>query len=201
MEHLIHFIRDLKKVGAIVPSSKFLVKDMAGQLRQDLKDHPRDALRILELGPGTGPLTKELAHSLRPQDTLDVVEINRHFSNIIEKKYSRANVHIHHADILNFDSADQYDYIYSSLPYEIMPEEISKKIWMKKLQLCKENAYICYFKYVSFRKFKSDFEEEIVERYKCNKKIVFRNIPPARLFTLEIDDAQKLPHLPDEQVA
>lgn len=190
MEHLIHFIKDLKQTGAIAPSSKFLAKDLASQLRKDLSGKDCPPLNILEIGPGTGPLTKEITSLLRPQDRLDVVEIHRHFYQTIKQKYVRPNVFVHHEDILQFHSDISYDYIFSSLPYEAMPKALIRQIWQKKLDLCSQNAFICYFKYVSFRKFKCDFEEQIVKRYQRNKKIVLRNIPPAKLFTLEINGSE-----------
>ncbi len=69
-----------------------------------------------------------------------------------------------------------------------MPENISREIWKRKLSLCAPEAYISYFKYVKFRNFKSDFEEEVVKKYGRNKKFVFLNLPPAKVYTLEIND-------------
>lgn len=189
MEHLIHFIKDLKKVGAIAPSSKFLAKDLVKQLKNDIKNNNCSPLNILEIGAGTGPLTKEITKYLRPDDRLNIVEINDHFFDVISKKFNQSNISIFHQDILNHNPSIKYDYIFSSLPYEAMSEELIRSIWTKKLELCQEPAFICYFKYVSFRKFKCDFEEQIVNRFQRNKKIVLRNLPPAKLFTLKIDNS------------
>lgn len=193
MEHLIHFLKDLKQTGAIAPSSKFLVKDLIEQLRNDISVKPCCPLNILEIGAGTGPLTKELVRLVRPEDHLDVVEIHDHFFQVISDKFSNRNTQIHHRDILNFEPGRVYDYIFSSLPYEAMPRELTEAIWKKKLELCSDKAYICYFKYVSFRKFKCNFEEKIVRRYQRDKKIVLLNLPPAKLYTLEIDDTASGP--------
>jgi len=187
LEHLVHFLKDLKQVGAIAPSSKFLAKDLVKQLKEELSHESCEALNILEIGPGTGPLTKQISRLIRPTDHLDVVEIHDRFYEIVRKKYSSSNITVHHKDILNFTSGRSYDYIFSSLPYEVMPETLIQKIWKKKLDLCSSKAYICYFKYVSFRKFKCNFEEAVVQKYQSNKKIVLRNLPPAKLYTLEIN--------------
>ena len=190
MEHLLHFFKDLKQVGAIAPSSKFLAKDLVEQLKNELICEDCTPLNILEIGPGTGPLTKEIAELLRPKDHLDVVEIHDHFFELVRKKYKSPNISIHHEDIIRFNNGRTYDYIFSSLPYEAMPEDVTQKIWEKKLELCSSKAYICYFKYVSFRKFKCNFEEAVVEKYQSNKKVVFLNLPPAKLFTLEINNEE-----------
>lgn len=187
MEFFKQFIKDLKKTGAIAPSSKFLARDLVEQLKIDLQKNQCPPLNILELGPGTGPLTKEIIKLLRPKDHLDLVEIQKNFYKIIEQKFSSPNVSVHFNDILKFEPGRQYDYIFSSLPYENMSRPVNRAIWEKKLTLCADRSYICYFKYMKFRNFKSDFEEQVVNEYGQDKKFVFRNIPPAKLYTLQID--------------
>lgn len=187
MSHLSYFFKDLKQVGAVAPSSKFLAKDLISTFRHALDQDECPPLNILEIGAGTGPLTKQIVKHLRPQDSLDVVEIHKKFYQIVKTTYRQKNITAYHSDILEFEPNEQYDFIFSSLPYENMPEEVSKDIWKKKLRLCKPGASISYFKYVKFRDFKSDFEEQIVEEYGQNEKIVFLNIPPAKVYTLEVD--------------
>jgi len=189
LEHIIHFVKDLRQTGTVVPSSKFLAKDLVEQLKNDITTkESTDSFNILEIGPGTGPLTKQIAQLIRPCDQLDIVEIHDHFFQTIRAKYQQENISIYHQDILQFSASQKYDYIFSSLPYEAMNEELAKKIWQRKLNLCQQKAFICYFKYVSFRKFKCDFEKELVKRYQQDKKIVLRNFPPARVFTLQIQE-------------
>lgn len=192
MEHLLYFLKDLKKVGAIAPSSKFLAKDLVSQLEQKLADTDNcQSLNILEVGAGTGSLTKQISKHLRPKDRLDIVEIHKKFFQIVKVKYRHNdNIRVHHSDILKFQPDRQYDFIFSSLPYENMPEEITKQIWEKKLSLCSDKAFISYFKYLKFRDFKSDFEEQVVKKYGQDKKIVILNLPPAKIYTLEIDHSE-----------
>ncbi|SMO54823.1 class I SAM-dependent methyltransferase [Fodinibius sediminis] len=191
LKHLLYFFKDLKQTGAIAPSSKFLAEDLVAQLRKEVSTEACPPLRILEVGPGTGPLTKQILKYLRPEDKLDVVEIHKKFYQIVKSQYRRPNLQVHHADILQFQPDYKYDFIFSSLPYENMPEEISQEIWKKKLSLCSSDACISYFKYVKFRNFKSDFEEEIVKKYGQDKKIVLRNLPPAKVYTLEINSGEQ----------
>lgn len=187
VEFFIHFIKDLKKTGAVAPSSKFLARDLVEQLRSDLASAQCPPLNILELGPGTGPLTKEIEKQVRPVDHLDIVEIQRDFYEIIDEKYSRENIEVHLGDILQFNPGRKYDYIFSSLPYENMSRQQVRAIWEKQLELCADSSYICYFKYIKFRDFKCKFEEQVVNEFGQDKKFVLRNIPPAKLYTLQID--------------
>src|SRR5690625_502692 len=192
LKHLLYFFKDLKQTGAIAPSSKFLAKDLVRQLEKEVKRDDCKPLKILEVGPGTGPLTKQIIKCLRPIDSLDIVEIHKKFYQIVKSRYRQPNLQIHHSDILQFQPDYKYDYIFSSLPYENMPEEISQD--RKSTRLNSSHVAISYAVFCLKKKknFKSDFEEDLVKKYGQNKKIVLRNLPPAKVYTLEINaDGQK----------
>ena len=77
-----NFFRECRRhfhtTGAILPSSRFLARALVRQLRG-----PRPACRILEVGPGTGSVTCEIARRMLPGDRLDAVEINAHFVAVL----------------------------------------------------------------------------------------------------------------------
>ena len=199
MEHLFHFVKNLKEIGAIAPSSKFLARDLARQLDSSFSAS-RKPLNMLEIGAGTGPLTKRLAKRLKPDDHLDVVELNDRFYKQLSREYDAPNINIEHGDILEFNPGYSYDIIFSSLPYEGLPKEISHKIWVKKLQLCGELTYITYYKYLNVRQFKCKFEKTVVDRYKRDSNVVFLNVPPAKRFTLRINRSELPDSLTEYQV-
>ncbi|MCC5932975.1 MAG: SAM-dependent methyltransferase [Balneolales bacterium] len=143
-------------------------------------------LRILELGPGTGTLTKAILKVLRPEDSLDLVEINPHFCRMLRREFSHPNMQVHYTDLLEFSPGKPYDYIFSSIPYESIPEEVSKGMWEQKLKLCKPGGFISYYKYVNFNHFRCKYEKELVSRFSIDRTFVLRNFPPAQLFTLRI---------------
>jgi phospholipid N-methyltransferase len=175
--------------GAVAPSSKFLAQNVVKPLQSVINLDASPPVNILEIGPGTGALTREIVKQLRPADSLDVVELQEPFFQIIKNKYQAENVEIYLNDFMKFQPEKRYGFIFSSLPYDNMPPQIIRKIWQKKLSLCSLDAYICYFKYVKFRKFKCDYEKQMVNKYKQNKKFVFRNLPPANVYTLQINNA------------
>src|SRR5699024_12408004 len=86
------------------PSYKFLAKDLVAQLKKKTSSGQCDALNILEIGPGTGPLTKQIIEHIRPQDRLDIVEIHEKFYQIVKERYQKPNIQTYHTDILNFQS-------------------------------------------------------------------------------------------------
>jgi len=182
------FIKNLRKTGAIAPSSKYLARDFTKVLSHSRDVEEGSSIRILEIGPGTGSLTKLITPALRPQDHFDIVELNRDFYRMISWKYRhQKNVFTHHANILDFEPDEPYDFIFSSLPYEGIPSEVSRQIWQKKLQMCKSGSYITYYKYINIKRFRCKFEKEVVSRYCCKEKLVLRNLPPAYLYILRIE--------------
>ncbi len=179
----------MRSTGSIAPSSRYLARNITRLLNHHLDLKNAAPVKILEIGPGSGVLTKQIIRSIRPDDELDIVEINEQFHNLIEKRYSHIpNVHTHHLDFLEFENPYYYDYIFSSVPYESLPSRISKKIWEKKLQCCKNGAFITYYKYVNFNHFRCKYEKELVSKYCLNEKLIIRNLPPAKLFTLKINN-------------
>lgn len=187
LKHILEFVRNVKETGAIAPSSRFLTKDLVEYLEEELSDETTEPLNILEIGPGTGSLTKQILKRIRPQDQLDIIELNDYFYGHMIRNYRQANVEIHNGDFLNVETGRAYDYIFSSLPYESIPEELSQQIWEKKLAICKENALISYYKYLNFKKTRCTLERELNSRYRKDKKFVFLNLPPARCYTLEVN--------------
>ena len=77
LKNQIAFFRQFRQrfetTGAIAPSSRFLARSMTSYLAA--RD-PAIPLRVLEIGPGTGPVTNSIVQHLRPQDVFDMVELN-----------------------------------------------------------------------------------------------------------------------------
>ena len=111
--------RHFRTTGAILPSSRFLARALVRQLRG-----PRGPARILEVGPGTGSVTVEIARRMLSGDRLDAVEINGHFAHLLEQRVAnekvfrgrRDQVHVVHAAVEDLLGESVYDYIVSGLP-------------------------------------------------------------------------------------
>lgn len=113
-------------VGSCAPSSKYVTKEIVRCL--DVKtDHP---LRILEVGSGTGVCTREItSHLSGKKYSLDAIEINTTFAQSLKDEY-RENpyVTIHQTDITKWQPTKQYDVIVSTLPFNLLPPEVTTKI-------------------------------------------------------------------------
>ncbi len=72
--------------GAVSPSGRFLARAMANAV------DPERPGPIVELGPGTGPVTDALlARGIAPE-RLVLVEFDPHFCKLLQRRYSRATV-------------------------------------------------------------------------------------------------------------
>lgn len=188
MKDIVHFISDIRTTGAIMPSSRFLVDAAVTQLRESMRRNPSKTLRILELGPGTGVFTKALVDSLRPADSLDVVELNDSFFRMVHDRFHGGQVSVHHMNVLDFDQCIPYDFIYSSIPYRALPMSLSTAIWNKKKELATADGIIIYYRYVSPAPLQPSLERDMLKRYLHRTEIIWRNMPPAHLFTLQLGE-------------
>lgn len=99
--------------------SKALVKSIVA-----LAQIPRGGT-VLEIGPGKGIITQALAEEVGPEGRVVAVELDSVLSARLREQFSAApQVHIHHADILQFDLhtlGDSYQ-VFSNVPFNVTSE-------------------------------------------------------------------------------
>ncbi len=72
--------------GSVTPSGKMLARTMASYV------DPRMAGPVIELGPGTGPVTEALVRRGIEQERLILVEYNPDFCRLLRRRFPRATV-------------------------------------------------------------------------------------------------------------
>jgi phosphatidylethanolamine/phosphatidyl-N-methylethanolamine N-methyltransferase len=72
--------------GAVTPSGKLLARTMASYV------DPRVPGPVIELGPGTGPVTAALVRRGVAQDRLVLVEYNPEFCKLLQRKFPKATI-------------------------------------------------------------------------------------------------------------
>jgi phosphatidylethanolamine/phosphatidyl-N-methylethanolamine N-methyltransferase len=72
--------------GAVAPSSKYLAQAMASYV------DPRASGPIVELGPGTGPVTEAIVGRGVEQERLVLVEYNPEFAQLLKRRFPRAAI-------------------------------------------------------------------------------------------------------------
>ncbi len=201
-----------RHTGALLPSSRFLARALVTELRK-----PRGPSHILEVGPGTGSVTREIARLLQPGDQFDAVEINGRFVELLhrrvhsERVYSRCRqqVDIIHAAVEDLEGDGSYDFIVSGLPLNNFPPEMVRRVFQAYDRLLKPGGTLTYYEYVFIRQLKTPFADRkerrrlyrvgrvvgnYIRAHQVRRQRVFMNVPPAivRHLRLKPDAAARL---------
>jgi phospholipid N-methyltransferase len=205
-ENLAFFSQTLKQfqtTGALVPSSPSLARAMAWPLRQPRK-HPWS---ILEVGPGTGSFTRQLAGSMGEKDRLDCYELNEHFHHHLSQRLKTEphfqvrgrQINLLHQDIRKLPAKARYDLVLSGLPFNNFPPELVSEIMAILYRALKPGATLVYFEYLLLRKAKSAALggqerrrlaaiESVLNSFHAKgtsrDEVVWMNLPPARVRSL-----------------
>lgn len=189
----------MRLIGAWAPSSRFLADAMTRFV-----DQSNGSARILEVGAGTGAVTKSLIKKMRNSQTSDVVEIFPQLAKILNFRFKRHDeISIICGDILSVDMKDNfYDLVISSLPFNSLHPETTDAIFKRLVQVAKNGAIVSFFEYRSIqglarrilskeRLIQFDASRAIIDnfiaRYKFDETLVPINIPPAVVHYLRID--------------
>lgn len=171
------YLKEKKQVGALAPSSRFLVKKMCSKIDFNESKH------IIELGPGTGVFTKEILKRARPDAKIFVFELNSEFYKLLKQKFKDPRI------VLINDSAEKLqekikengvekvDAILSSLPLTIIPPPVKSNILDAVYSVLKKGGIFTQYQY-------SLSAKSIIEERFGKLKMSFSsiNLPPAFIY-------------------
>jgi phosphatidylethanolamine/phosphatidyl-N-methylethanolamine N-methyltransferase len=146
--------------GSILPSSRALGRALTRPIRRAAP--PR---RILEVGPGTGAVTRVIVDCLRPGDHLDIVEINSRFVDLLNHRFAedpefrekRQLARVIHSPLQEVPGAAVYDFMISGLPLNNFPLTLVDDIFRSYQRLLKPTGTLSYFEYLAIRDLKMPF--------------------------------------------
>ncbi len=191
------FRRQYRNTGSILPSSRSLARALVAPMQQ--MPGPR---RILEAGPGTGAVTSEILRQLRPDDRLDIVEINENFVALLQRRFAeeplfqehRQQSNLIHAPLQDVPERGVYDFLISGLPLNNFPLALVRDIFVSYQRLLKPTGVLSYFEYLWIRRLKMPFANRRQRRhlhvlgrflgrrlsaYQIARQHVWCNVPPA----------------------
>lgn len=196
--------RHFRDTGSLLPSSKFLARALVSELRK-----PRGPCRILEVGPGTGPVTEQILKHMLPGDQLDAVEVNGRFVAVLQRRFDqeplfraqRSQVRLIHGPVEELQGEGTYDVIVSGLPFNCFPVHLVRQIFRAYTRLLKPGGTLTYFEYVLIRHLQTPFVNHddrvrlrrvgrVVGRYIRNCQVrrqrIIMNVPPAMVRHLRL---------------
>lgn len=171
-----NWLKNPLRIGAVTPSGPVLARRMASYV---------DAAGtgpVIELGPGTGPMTTALvAHGVDPR-RLVLVEYSPEFCRLLRDRFPQATI-IHGdayslAKTLAGKLSEGADALVSGLPLMTRPEPVRLGLLNEAFDLLKPKAPFIQFTYSVTSPVPTKgapFTAESSER-------IWRNIPPARVW-------------------
>jgi len=114
-------LRHPKSISAIAPSSKGLALQMVSEIKADTG-------RVVEIGAGTGVITRQiLAAGVKPED-LSIVEMNPKFCAALKAQFPACNVLEMDAQKLGELPLENVGMVISGLPLLSIPEPVQQNI-------------------------------------------------------------------------
>src|SRR6201996_7863456 len=111
-----NFFRHPRMLGSIIPSSRFLIKQILEPIDWD------KARVIVEYGPGVGGITAEILRRMRPDAKLIAIEMNPDFVNFLKKSLVDPRIEVVQGsaadvnEIMKQLGLTKADYIISGIP-------------------------------------------------------------------------------------
>jgi len=190
-------LKDRFHVGAIFPSGPRLARALTAPMRAS--HLPK---RVLEVGPGTGPVTKAILATLQPGDEFVLVEINEAFATQLEVKllapfrarHPGITVTLINKPIEQANLQGQFNFIICGVPFNNFPPAMVRFIFRSMLGVLKHDGDLTFFEYLGMRPLRtisssrkgrkkvrslSAINEILKRRYQGSRIVVLRNIPPA----------------------
>ncbi|AQA25623.1 methyltransferase domain protein [Rhodococcus sp. MTM3W5.2] len=163
-------------------------------------------LSILEVGAGTGALSRAIAARMGPNDTLTCVERNPRLAEYLRREIGadpalRAcaeRIVIHQADIVDLAAAERYDVIVVGLPFANFTEDETRAICATLDGVLEPGGCITYFSYLGgtavdwfvgdrHRRHRRGSARALAEfraRFRQDRVKVWTNLPPAYAWML-----------------
>ena len=182
-------LRYPQQIGAVLPSSRHLSAVMAGWLPADPEAY------VLELGPGTGAVTQALFHRGLRQDRLIAIEKSTRMATALRAHFPGA--HILTGDACNLDKLLRRNFreitsvgaVVSSLPLRVFSPEAAKTLAAKiRSVLDLEGRWVQYSYWLGNGRAEATAAFEL-----CSTRVVWRNLPPARVTVYRRKQAARPP--------
>jgi len=199
------FLRNFHTTGAVLPSGRRLAIALARYVGEG-----EAAGRVLEVGPGTGAVTRQIVAKLRPEDRLDLVELNERFVRRLEQRFDtdpafRAiseRVCVLHAAVEDLPGDASYNRIVSGLPLNNFSASEVERILGLLVARLKPGGTLSFFQYMAIRRFRALVSgrvererlrgigralEAILRDHEIRRDWIWPNVPPAWVHHVRFD--------------
>ncbi len=170
------FLRHGTKIASLAPSSRWLSRATVGNV-----DWAK-ARVIVELGAGTGPITRAIADRVRPETRVVVLERDADFARILRERFSPLpNFDVIEGDVrdlagmLDDRGISQVDHVISGLPVPSFPKELERDLFRVVRQVLAPEGTYNQITEIAW------YYQRLYRKYFDEVRFIFepRNFPPA----------------------
>jgi phospholipid N-methyltransferase len=143
------FFKHPNMVGWVLPSSRFLVKEV-------LKQIDWEAVRVIvEYGPGVGAFTTKLLERMRSDAKLIALEINSDFYEFLNVSLQDPRLHLVKESAREIDAVlarlehSHADYVISGIPFKCIPHALRDTIVRKTHSVLRPNGTFLVYQFSS----------------------------------------------------
>jgi phospholipid N-methyltransferase len=192
------FRQNFHTTGAILPSGRRLANALARFVAQPT-EKPR---KILEVGPGTGAVTRHIISAMSPHDTLDLVELNDAFVRRLNERFQTEphfqavadRAHVWHCPVQDLPTDSKYDVIVSGLPLNNFSVELVESLLNTLTGLMVPGGTLSFFEYIAVRSARTLVSgkaqrerlqgigkamHKVLDSHEIRRDAVWLNVPPA----------------------
>ncbi|TDT40765.1 phospholipid N-methyltransferase [Streptomyces sp. BK208] len=189
------FTRTRRATGAVAPSSPRLAR----ALTRYVIPSPGTARAVLEVGPGTGAVTRHVMESLGPMDTLDLVEANPRFAALLAQTYAGDRRVRVLTGLVQDADLGSYDTIVCGLPFANFDAATVGDILGRLVGALRPGGTMSYFAYAGMPPLRRALATgrararvlalqsvigRVLARHRFRTETVLGNLPPARVHHL-----------------
>ncbi len=178
------FLQHPTRVGALCPSSSSLCRMIASEIGVE------EAELVVELGPGTGVITREIVRRLPAGGRLLAIELDPALCSHLERSFPAVRICNDSASRLGAILAESGetapDAVVSGLPWAIFPESLQREILAAVADSLAPGGWFATFAYLQglmlpagmrFRKLLGEMFSTVE-----TSQVVWRNLPPAFVY-------------------
>ena len=172
-----NFFRHPRMLGSIVPSSRFLIKQLLEPIDW------AQARVIVEYGPGVGGITAEILRRMRPDASLIAIEINPEFVCFLRSSTEDERLRVVEAsaesvvEILRQHGHESANYIISGIPFSTISAPVRERILRRTCSVIEpQGAFLVY-------QFSTRVLQDLQRIFRCvRRQFEPLNVLPAHLF-------------------
>ena len=183
-QHLLlfgRFLRHPNTVGAIAPSSPVLARAMITDINF------RGAVRIVELGPGTGSFTRAILERIGPLTRFVAIELDAKFADEVRRQWPTIECVNASAETLSSIARERdlvpIDHVVSGLPFASLPGRLTQQILDGLRDTLRPGGTFTTFQYLHSYRLRPAgiFRRTATEHFGAppERRVVWRNLPPA----------------------